>query len=144
MRGGARGRSTLPPSQVGLVFARLHLQDVRDHAVDLDVAYEAGEEKILESVGLEGAERGEKEEQAREPGAVGTARPGAAVPLQLHHRLVLQPLHCVLVRTEQRNCAQEGELLLVQPQPPQRLHVLIDSADALSHLETIIQALVNM
>ena len=79
-----------------LVLPRLHLEDVGDDAVDLDVADEAGEEEVLEGVGVEGAEGGEEEEEAGEPVPLAGV-PGGGVLPQLAHHLVLQPLHGVVV-----------------------------------------------
>ena len=79
-----------------LVLPRLHLEDVRDHAVDLDVSDEAGEEEVLEGVGVEGAEGGEEEEEAWEPVPLAGV-PGGGVLPQLADHLVLQPLHGVVV-----------------------------------------------
>ena len=45
-----------------LIFFRLHLEDVGDDTVDLDVADEPREEEVLKGVRVEGAEGGEEEE----------------------------------------------------------------------------------
>ena len=79
-----------------LIFFRLHLEDVRDDAVNLNVPNEAGEEEILHSLWVEGPEGGEEEEESGEPVPVSWV--GLAGPvLQLRHGLVLQALHCVVI-----------------------------------------------
>ena len=94
--GGGRGLLLVGAAQVVLIFFRLHLEDVGDDAVDLDVPDEAGEEKILQSLGVEGAEGREKQQQPGEPVPV----PGVALAgevLQLGHGLVLEGLDCVMI-----------------------------------------------
>ena len=79
-----------------LIFFRLHLEDVGDDAVYLDVADQTGEEKILESLWVEGPEGREKKKQPGEPVPV----PGVALAgevLQLGHGLVLEGLDCVMI-----------------------------------------------
>ena len=79
-----------------LIFFRLHLEDVGDDAVYLDVPDEAGEEEILQSLRVERPEGREKEEEPGEPVPV----PGVTLAgevLQLGHGLVLQGLDCVVI-----------------------------------------------
>ena len=79
-----------------LIFFRLHLEDVGDDAVNLNVPNEAGEEEILHSLRVEGPQGGEEEEESGEP--VPVSGVGLAGPvLQLRHGLVLQALHCVVI-----------------------------------------------
>ena len=79
-----------------LIFFRLHLEDVGDDAVNLNVPNEAGEEEILHSLRVEGPQGGEEEEESGEPVPVSWV--GLAGPvLQLRHGLVLQALHCVVI-----------------------------------------------
>ena len=86
----------LRPSEMVLILFRLHLEDVRDDAVDLNVPDEAGEEEVLNSLWVEGPERREEEEEPGEPVPV----PGVLTAreiLQLGHGLVLEGLHCVMI-----------------------------------------------
>ena len=86
---------------MSLVLLWLHLEDVRDDTVNLDVANEAGEEEILQGVGVKRAKGGEEEEEPGETVLVpGMGRAG--VVSQLRDHLVLQPLHTVVVWKEER------------------------------------------
>ena len=79
-----------------LIFFRVHLEDVGDDAVYLDVADQTGEEQILESLRVQRPEGREKEKQPGEPVPV----PGVAFAgevLQLGHGLVLELLHAVVI-----------------------------------------------
>ena len=79
-----------------LIFFRLHLEDVGDDAVNLDVPDEAGEEEILQRLRVERPEGREEEEEPGEPVPV----PGVLTAreiLQLGHGLVLEGLHCVMI-----------------------------------------------
>ena len=82
-----------------LIFPWLHLEDVRDDTVNLDVANQAGEEEVLQSVSMK---RPKGREEKKEPGEAvlvpGVGRAG--VVRQLGDHLVLQPLHTVVVCKE--------------------------------------------
>ena len=94
----------LRPSEMVLILFRLHLEDVRDDAVDLDVPDEAGEEEVLNGLWVEGPERREEEEEPGEPVPV----PGVALAgrvLQLSHGLILERLDGVMI------CKTRGLLL---------------------------------
>ena len=59
----------LPTSKLRLVLRGLHLEDVWDDRVDLDVADESREEELFQHVGLQRPERGEAEEEVLEAAA---------------------------------------------------------------------------
>ena len=50
-----------------LILFRLHLEDVGDDAVNLDVADQAGEEEVLQGVGMKRAKGGEKKKEPLKP-----------------------------------------------------------------------------
>ena len=79
-----------------LIFSWLHLKDVRDDTVNLDVANEAGEEEVLQGVGMKRAKGGEEKKEPGETVLVPGVG-GAGVVSQLGDHLVLQPLHTVVV-----------------------------------------------
>ena len=84
-----------------LIFPWLHLEDVRDDTVNLDVANEAREEEVLQGVGMKRAKRREKKKEPWETVLV-PGMGGAGVVRQLTHHLVLQPLNTVVVCKEER------------------------------------------
>ena len=49
-----------------LVLLGLHVEDERDDGVDLHIANQPGKEELLQDVRLDGAERGETKQEARE------------------------------------------------------------------------------
>ena len=86
-------------SKVSLILLGLHLEDVRDDAVNLDVPYKAGEEEVLQGVGMKRAKGGEEKKEPGETVLVPGVG-GAGVVGQLGDHLVLQPLHTVVVCKE--------------------------------------------
>ena len=82
-----------------LIFSWLHLKDIRDDTVNLDVANEAGKEEVLQGVGMKRAKGGEEKKEPGETVLVPGVG-GAGVVGQLGDHLVLQPLHTVVVCKE--------------------------------------------
>ena len=82
-----------------LIFSWLHLEDIRDDTVNLDVANEAGEEEVLQGVGMKRAKGREEKKESGETVLVPGVG-GAGVVRQLGDHLVLQPLHTVVVCKE--------------------------------------------
>ena len=82
-----------------LIFSWLHLKDVRDDTVNLDVANEAGEEEVLQGVGMKRAKGGEEKKEPGETVLVPGVG-GAGVVGQLGDHLVLQALNTVVVCKE--------------------------------------------
>ena len=82
-----------------LIFSWLHLKDIRDDTVNLDVANEAGEEEVLQGVGMKRAKGGEEKKEPGETVLVPGVG-GAGVVGQLGDHLVLQALNTVVVCKE--------------------------------------------
>ena len=97
LRGGGGGLFLVRPAQVVLILLGLHLEDVGDDAVYLDVPDEAGEEEILQGLWVERPEGGEEEEEPGEPVPVAGVAHLAGEVLQLGHGLVLEGLDCVVI-----------------------------------------------
>ena len=84
-----------------MVLRSLHLEDVRNDRVDLNVADESGEEQFFQHVGLQRPEWGEAEEQVLEAAAPINAAGGILVVvvvggahlLQLRDGLLAEVLH---------------------------------------------------
>ena len=93
-----RGRSGRHSSllYVALILLWLHLEDVWNDAVNLNVPDQPGKEEILQGLGLQGAERREQEKEAGEPVLVVGMCVGTQL-VQLANCLVLQFLKAVAI-----------------------------------------------
>ena len=83
-------------SKVSLILLGLHLEDVRDDAVNLDVPYKAREEEVLQGLRVQGSERRQKEEETGEPISISGMFLVGCV-FEFSHGLVLEFLNAVMI-----------------------------------------------
>ena len=91
-----------------LVFSGLHLQNVRNHAVNLDVSNKSGKEKILKSFWMKGSQRRKKEKKSWKTILISRMN-CVAVLLKFRDCFVLQLLYTVVIWKYQdvRSCEQD-------------------------------------
>ena len=80
-----------------MVFRGLHLEDVGNDGINLNISDQSGEEEFLENVRLDRSERGKAEEEPRESGLAVFRSPvsgltTAAIVLQLVNGFVAEHL----------------------------------------------------